>query len=240
MTTSLKPHLAPGTRAALAFVTLTLGACGPSIDPAAKADIDGRVAALRSTTGSPVPPPNTYEALPLAPGQWTQYKMTDDKGEPGFLTYKILGQEGGAYWIEILNEHYTGVTTQKMLVAFGSRIDPSQLDIRAVVTRDRRGNVTEMPPAMIPLIRSTLQGILASMVINWQGLPQEPAVVPAGHFEGCFRSRTSAQWGPWKSTADAWAHPMVPLSGIVRTQGLDHPFTMELVAFGMTGATADF
>ncbi len=226
--------------AALGLSALTLAACGPSIDPAAQADIDRRVAALQSTAGSPVPPPTTYEALPLAAGQWTQYKMTDDKGQPGFLTYKILGQEGGAFWIEVLNERYTGVTTQKMLVAFGSRIDPSQLDIRAVITRDRHGNVSEMPPAMIPLIRSTLHGILASMVINWQGLPQEPAVVPAGRFDGCFRSRTSAQWGPWQSTADSWAHPMVPLSGIVRTQGLDHPFTMELVAFGMTGATADF
>jgi hypothetical protein len=226
--------------AALGFATLALAACGPSIDPAAKADIDGRVSALQSTAGGPIPPPTTYEALPLAPGQWSQYKMTDDNGQPGFLTYKILGQEGGAFWIEILSERYTGVTTQKMLVAFGSRIDPSQLDIRAVITRDRRGTVTEMPPAMIPLIRSTMQGILASMVINWQGLPQEPTVVPAGHFDGCFRSRTSAQWGPWKSTADSWAHPTVPLSGIVRTQGIDHPFTMELVAFGMTGATADF
>jgi hypothetical protein len=226
--------------AALVCASLSLGACGPSIDPAARADIDGRVAALQSTTGSPVPPPATYEALPLAPGQWTQYKMTDDKGQPGFLTYKILGQDGGAYWIEILNESYAGATTQKMLVAFGSRIDPGQLDVRALITRDRHGHVTEMPPAMMGLMQSTLKGILASMVINWQGLPQEPTVVPAGHFAGCFHSRTNAQWGPWQSTADSWSHPMVPLSGIVRTQGLDHPFTMELVAFGMTGATADF
>jgi len=235
-----KHQISRAVLAALGLSVVTLAACGPSIDPAAQADIDRRVAALQSTAGAPVPPPTTYEALPLAAGQWSTYKMTDDKGQPGFLTYKILAEEGGAFWIEVMNERYTGVTTQKMLVAFGSRIDPSQLDIRAVVTRDQRGNVTEMPPVMIPLIRSTLQGILASMVINWQGLPQEPAVVPAGRFDGCFRSRTSAQWGPWKSTADAWAHPMVPLSGIVRTQGLDHPFTMELVAFGMTGATADF
>jgi hypothetical protein len=223
-----------------ALAGLTLTACGPSIDYAAKASIDGRVAALQSTAGSPVPPPTTYEPLPLAPGQWSQYKMTDDKGEPGFLTYKILGQEGGAYWIEILNERYTGTMAQKMLISFGSRIDPSQLDIRAVVTRDRRGNVTEMPPAMLPLLKSTLNGILATMVINWQGMPQAPTTVPAGRFDGCFKSLTTATWGPWHSTANSWAHPLVPLSGIVRTQGIDHPFTMELVAFGMSGATPDF
>ena len=66
------------------------------------------------------------------------------------------------------------------------------------------------------------------------------AVVPAGRFDGCFRARTEGQWGPWKSVADSWRHPAVPVSGLVRSQGLDHPFTMDLVAFGMTGATADF
>jgi len=30
------------------------------------------------------------------------------------------------------------------------------------------------------------------------------------------------------------------MSGAVRSQGVDRPFTMELVAFGLTGATDDF
>jgi hypothetical protein len=32
----------------------------------------------------------------------------------------------------------------------------------------------------------------------------------------------------------------VPLSGAVRSQGVDRPFTMELVAFGLSGATDEF
>ena len=127
-----------------------------------------------------------------------------------------------------------------MLIAFASRMDPSQMDIRAVVTLDKRGNVNPMPPAMMPLLQSTFRSALAALVINWQGLPQESAAVPAGRFDGCFRARTEAQWGPYRSTADSWRHPAVPVSGLVRSQGLDHPFTMELVAFGMTGATPDF
>jgi hypothetical protein len=221
------------------LLALALGGCGPSIDPAAKADIDGRMSALQGA-GAVVPAPATFEPLPLAAGQWSQYKMVDDKGNPSFLTYKVLGEEGGAYWIETLHESYFGRTAQKMLIAFASRTDPSQMEIRAVVTLDKRGNVNPMPPAMMPLLQSSFRSALAALVINWQGLPQEPAAVPAGHFDGCFRARTEAQWGPYRSTADSWRHPAVPVSGLVRSQGLDHPFTMELVAFGMTGATADF
>ena len=93
---------------------------------------------------------------------------------------------------------------------------------------------------MMPLLQSTYKGIVSGLVIHWQGLPQESATVPAGRFDGCFRTRTEAQWGPWKSVADSWSHPAVPLSGAVKSQGVDKPFTMELVAFGLSGATDDF
>jgi hypothetical protein len=223
----------------LLLCALTLGGCGPSIDPAAKADIDGRVAALQSG-GRTLPAPQSFEPMPLAAGQWSQYKMIDDKGLPSFLTYKVLGEEGGAFWIETLHESYTGRTAQKLLIAFGSRTDPSQIEIRAVVTLDRRGTVNPMPPTMMPLMQSMLKGVVSSLVIYWQGLPQESATVPAGRFEGCYHARNEAQWGPWTSMTDSWRHPAVPLSGVVRSQGVDRPFTMELVAFGTTGATPDF
>jgi hypothetical protein len=231
----------PVLHAFLAVPVCALGAaaCGPSIDPAAKADIDGRVAALQAAA-SAVPAPTAFEPMPLAPGQWSQYKMTDGEGQPSFLTYKIVGEEGGAYWLEIVHERYTGRMTQKMLIAFGNRSDPSQIDIRAVKTRDTKGRVTEMPPNMMPLLQSTYRGIVSAIVIHWQGLPQEDAVVLAGRFGGCYKARTEAQWGPWKSVADSWSHPAVPLSGAVRSQGVDHQFTMELVAFGLSGATDDF
>ena len=225
--------------AAFCLCALALTACGPSIDPAARADIDGRVAALQGNAGT-FPPPVSFEPLPLAAGQWSQYKMVDDKGQPGFLTYKVLGEEGGAYWIETLHETYFGRTAQKMLIAFGNRMDPTQFEIRGVVTLDRHGNVNPMPPAMMPMLQSMFRGAVSALAINFQGLPQEAAVVPAGRFDGCFRARTEAQWGPYKSTADSWRHPAVPVSGLVRSQGVDHPFTMELVAFGMSGATPDF
>jgi hypothetical protein len=225
--------------AALSLAALCLTACGPSIDPAVKADIDARVAGLQPA-GVSVPPPSGFEAMPLAVGQWSQYKLVDDKGQPAFLTHKIVGQEADAFWLEVVNERYTGRMEQKMLIAFGNRMDPTQVQIRAITTKDAKGRVTEVPPAMISLLQSTYQAAISSLVIRWQGLPQEGVTVPAGRFDGCFRARTEAQWGPWKSTADSWSHPAVPLSGVVRSQGVDRQFTMELTAFGLSGATDDF
>ena len=45
-----------------------------------------------------------------------------------------------------MHESYTGRTMQKMLVAFGNRMDPSQVEIRAISTKDAKGTVQEMPP----------------------------------------------------------------------------------------------
>jgi len=220
-------------------VAVAASACGPSIDPAAKADIDRRVAMLQPGTNAVPAPAGIFAPLPFAVGQWSQYKMINDKNEPSFLTYKIVGQEGDAVWLEMVNEAYTGKTIQKMLVAFGNRMDPGSVEIRAVKTKDHKGNVTEMPPPVIQMMQSTYRGAISMLVVSWQGLPQESAVVPAGRFDGCFKARTDAQWGPWRSTADSWSHPAVPLSGAVRSVGVDHQFTMELAAFGMTGAVSE-
>jgi hypothetical protein len=236
----MRPQSLSLVAAVAVAVTVTSSACGPSIDPAAKADIDRRVAMLQpGSAAMPPPAPGMFAPMPFAVGQWTQYKMTDDKGQPSFLTQKIVGQEGDAVWLESVNESYSGRMITKMLVAFGNRMDPNQVDIRAVKMKDASGNLNEIPPPMISLMQSTYRGAVSSLLISWQGLPQEATVVPAGRFDGCFKARTDAQWGPWRSVADSWAHPAVPLSGTVRSQGVDKPFTMELTAFGTSGATSE-
>jgi hypothetical protein len=224
----------------LCVAAVAFSACGPSIDPAAKADIDRRVSVLQAGSNAvPAPAAGVFAPAPFAVGQWTQYKMTNDKNEPSFLTYKIVGQEGDAVWLEMVNETYQGKTIQKMLVAFGNRMDPGQVQIRGIVMKDAKGNVTQMPPEVIQMMQGTYRSAVSMLILNWQGLPQESATVPAGTFEGCFKARTEAQWGPWRSVADSWAHPAVPLSGTVRSQGVDRPFTMELTAFGASGAVGE-
>ena len=160
---------------AVTAVLLASG-CGPSIDPAAKADIERRVSVLKPGSNTvPAPAPGIAEPMPFAVGQWTQYKMTNDKNEPSFLTHKVVGQEGDAVWLEIVTETYTGRTIQKMLVAFGNRRDPSALQIRAAQMKDTQGRVQEIPPSLIGLMQSTYRNALSMLILSWQGLPQETA-----------------------------------------------------------------
>ena len=234
-----RPPRAPLLVAAFTFSLVSIAGCAASVDPAAKADIDGRIASLRQPT-STFPAPATFVPMPLAAGQWTQHKMVDDKGQPSFLTYKILSEEAGAFWVETVHESYGGRTIQLMLVAFGNRTDPGQIEIRAVKMKDTGGHVNEVPPAVISMMQSLYKKALPMLVVNWQGQPQESAVVPAGQFAQCFRARTDVQWAGFHSVQDSWSHPAVPISGLVKSQGVDKPSTMELVAYGLNGATSQF
>ena len=221
-------------------VALTVGtlACGPSIDPAAKADIDRRVALF-------APTPNTFPAMPafaprpLAVGQWVQSKLVDDKGRPSIMTLKIVGADGDAFWVENVNESYMGKTVTKMLVFFGDRANPSTMDIRQVKMKDKDGHVNQFDGPMISLMKSMWQGTLSTLTVTWQGLPQEDVTVIAGSFGGCFKARTEASFGPFHAAATSWSHPGVPINGLVKSVGIDNPNTIELVAFGDSGATSE-
>lgn len=213
--------------------------CGPSVDPAAKADIDRRIAALAAPARS-FGAPTGFAPMPFQTGQWTTHKLVDESGRPSFMTYKIVGEDAGAFWLETVTETYTGRTVMKMLLAIPNRIDASSIDIRAVSMKDANGHVTNFDGPMLGLMRGTMKGALSTLVLSWQGLPQEDAVVPAGTFMGCFKTRTDASWGPWHSASTSWSHAAVPLSGLVKSQGVDRPNTMELVAFGLTGAAGEF
>ncbi|HXI55808.1 MAG TPA: hypothetical protein VNO55_07100 [Polyangia bacterium] len=226
--------------AVLIFVSSSsLVACSPSVDPAAKADIDRRISAL-APPSQKFPAPTGFAPLPFQAGQWTQHKLIDDNGRPSFMTYKIVGEDAGAFWLETVTDTYTGRTAMKMLLAIPNRTDPNSIDIRAVTMKDTHGRITNFDGPMLSLIRGTLKGTLSTLSISWQGLPQEDATVPAGTFSGCFKTRTDAAWGPWHSASTSWSHSAVPLSGLVKSQGIDHGNSMELVAFGLSGAVSEF
>ena len=61
----------------------------------------------------------------------------------------------------------------------------------------------------------------------------------AAYFSGCFKARTDASWGAWHAASTAWMHPLVPISSLVKSEGIDRPSSMDLVGFGETGATSE-
>lgn len=226
------------SRVRAAFLIAALAGCGPYIDPAAKADIDRRVALLGPSPQG-VSAPRVLQPRPFAVGQWTQHRVVH-QGQPSFITTKIVGLEGDAFWIESVREIYFGKTVTKVLVFIGDRANPQSVEIRAGRIRDRTGRVTEMSPTMLSLMRSLFATPLGVLVVSWYGQPQEDIVVPAGAFAGCFKGeKIDAMWGPLRATSLAWSHPAVPISGLVRSQGIDRPVAAELVGYGDSGATSE-
>jgi len=232
MSTDIRP------RVRAAFLIAALAGCGPYIDPAAQADIDRRVALLGPSLHG-VSAPTVFQPRPFAVGQWTQHKVIRE-GEPSFITTKIVAKEGDALWIESVKETYLGKTVTKVLVFIGDRANPHSVEVRAGRIRDRTGRVTEIGPTMLSLMRSMFATPLGVPVGSWYGQPQEDIVVPAGAFAGCFRGeKIDAMWGPLRATSLAWSHPAVPISGLVRSEGIDRPVAAELVGYGDSGATSE-
>jgi len=163
----------------------------------------------------------------------------DDKGQPSIHTYKIVGESGGAYWFEVVNETYVGRTVTKMLIFFGDRANPATMEIRSVKMKDKDGRISEFDGPMISLMKSMWQGSLSMLTVSWQGLAQEDAAVVAGTFAGCYKTRTDANFGPFHAAATTWSHPSVPINGLVKSVGVDHPNSMELIAFSDTGAVSE-
>lgn len=220
------------------LLAILIAGCGPSLDPAAKADVDRRVAALAPPAQS-FTAPTSPTPMPMAAGQWVTYKFLNQAGEPSFLTLKLVGQEGSFFWYETLHESYYGKTATRMLVDFGDRKNPDTIAIKAAKIRDSKGRVTEYPESMIGLMNSILRGSLGPIVVDWNGLPQEDAAVPAGRFPGCYKGRSEVSFAGWHAASTAWGHTAIPLSGLVRSVG-DKNEIMELVAFGTSGAQSDF
>ena len=226
------PLLAPLLAATAAL------ACSPSIDPAAKADLDRRLGTIPIAEQT-YPAPRSFLPMAFAVGQWTQHRMLDEENQPSLLTYKRVGEENGGTWIETVTETYRGRQVMKMLVEQLGGRNPGLMQIRAVKIKDRKGEVTEMDPNVLPVAQALYRNALSTLSLGWEGKPQEDVQVAAGTFAGCYKVQANASWGPWQGASVSWSHPAVPLSGLVRSRRLDKRGTLELVNFGEQGAQSE-
>jgi hypothetical protein len=222
---------------ALAF-SLLLGACSPSVNQAYKSSIDQRLAAL-PTSAQKYEAPTSFEPLPLAVGQWSRYKSVDGEGHPGLVSYNVVGQEGDAFWLEMLQEGYTSRNVTLMLVDLGDRKDPSTVDLKQMKQKHDDDAVTELPSSMLSLMKPIWKPMVDNLIIDWQQKPQEAAEAPAGTFESCYKVQATVSFGGKSWTSVAWSHPAVPINGAVKTRGVDNPSQMDLIEFGLTGAKSE-
>jgi len=231
--------------ASLTVALLTTG-CASSIDPAAKADLDARIANLQVNSATMASgPAGVIARIPLAAGQWVQYRMRLTNGQPKLLTEKLIKQQGGQFWYEVVHDTYQGRTIEQLLVAVGHNGGVPHAELLAVRTKDARGRVNLLSARVLSLPIVTYgdyRAMAAALVAPWPPRPQEPqesALVPAGRFEGCYHKHSEMRFGRPPYVTDSWWHPSVPLFGLVRLQD-NHGLVNELVGYGTSGARSDF
>jgi hypothetical protein len=214
-------------------------ACGPSVNPALQSSIDKRVLSFKQSSDNVYDAPQTTEPLPLAVGQWTRYKMMDKEGNPGLMTYKVVGEDAGAFWIETVRETYYDKQVTLLLVKLGNGRDLDDVEVRAMKQKIDDNTPTEFPSAMLSLMKSLWKPMLENMVVDWQNKEQDDARVPAGVFNKCYQAYTTVTLLGSTEKTHSWSHPVVPLGGNVRSQSVDSTMSMVLLEFGLTGATSE-
>jgi hypothetical protein len=221
---------------AVLCLTAALGAVACSgVDPAVKADLDRRLAALQ-TSEETYPPSDVFSPMPFHPGQWTQHRVRDDKNGPQLLTFKLLGMDSGGYWVETITETYKGREAVRMLVFLRGGRDTTAMEIRGVRIKKGDGPAEDLDHTADPTARNRVYQALDLLAVAVESQEKDDARVPGGHFIGCWKHQTPLNWGPWQKPTVVCAHPSVPLSGIVFAKPTDGSALMELVGFGISGA----
>lgn len=177
--------------------------------------------------------------MQLEVGQWSRYLVRDGEGQPSLITYKIVGKQEDAHWIESISESYYQRQVTLMLVALGDRRDPTTMQVRTVKQKLGDDAPTEFPPGMINMMQALWTPLLQGLVINWQDKSQQQATVRAGRFEECFVLESTVRILGMEERSRNWSHPQVPLSGLVRSESLDAGSSLELLEFGLNGAVSE-
>jgi hypothetical protein len=222
----------------IGFCSLVSAACG-GINQTYKLEVDRRVAALHATPTSF--PTQDGSPQPLAVGQWVEYRLTGSNKRPGFVSYKVVGKQGEAFWVETALTTYTGKQETLMLIDFGDRSDPEKFKVHSVKMRSNDKPI-DIPPGTMQMMQAMWKPAMSAFVIDWSAsAPRENARADAGEFEGCYKRRMDIGIGPYHQKTDAWLHPAVPINGIVRSASIGkNPSLTELVAFGTEGAVSAF
>lgn len=187
--------------------------------------------AERGHAGVEVAAPAGAQPLALTVGQWTRHRVAD-RGSEYTRTLRVVGEEGGAFWFEVVSGAADAGTVVQVLMDPKDRRDPAQAEIRAAKVRMPNGFVKEVRG---PLLGPSIPGyksLLSDVFIpSLDGAAREDATVRAGTFHGCFRTSDA--------TGTRLLHPRVPIDALVKSESADHAVSNELIDYGEKGAISE-
>ena len=176
---------------------------------------------------------NAKSLIPLAVGQWTKHRVTREDGSQSTIRYQVIGQESGAFWIEVASGDGTGTVIQ-LLMKTGSAQDAELLAGRV---RSPNGEIKESRGKEFEKHKDGFRkAISGTLLPKMAGLPQKDVTVPAGTFKGCYEDVRTTSVSQITAKNRTFVHPSVPITGLVKSETVGEKHKMELEAFGLTGA----
>lgn len=228
-------------RALLPLLLLLPAACGKT-DTASNAQSSksGTSVAEPPPAGGEVARPAAAELAPFKIGQWSKYRINMDDGTSTEVTYKVVAEEGGAYWLEIVRGAADAGTVMQLLINVTSRTDPSSLEIRAARIRMPNNQIRELRDEMLkPTAEGYKRALSDIFAPSLTGAEQEDVTVPAATFRGAYKRIQKIETAKANSEQTVWLHPAVPISGVVKSEEIGKPNRTELLTWGATGAKSE-
>jgi hypothetical protein len=195
-----------------------------------------------SAPGAPsdVPRPASPTLATFAVGQWAKYQVDSGEGSTSQLQYEIVGQEEGAFWLEIVRGEPNPGNVIQLLVNVKDRRDPDSVEIRAAKVLMPNQHVRDIRGRMLEPMADGYKRALADIFLPaLAGAAQKDVTVPAGKFLGCYVVKQNADTKQGATSYDACVHPAVPISGVVRSDQVGGKSKTELIGYGMSGAVSD-
>lgn len=222
-------------------LVLVLAACGKtSGDGAGPAPTTGTSLAEPPAQGGEVARSAATELAPFAVGQWSKYRVSMDDGTSTEITYKIVGEEQGAHWLEIVRGAADPGTVMQLLVKLTNRSDPSGLEILAARIRMPNNQIRELRDETLKVSAEGYKRALADIFVpSLAGSPQEDVTVPAATFRGAYKRQQKIETKQASSDQWVWIHPAVPISGVVKSEEVGKPNKTELLTWGTSGAKSE-
>lgn len=190
-------------------------------------------------SGKDFPSPSSWEIRPYVVGQWIRVSLTSGNEPPADHLFKIVGQEGNAFWLEVEAKTPAGTNVTQLLLDDSIRKGYKSGIIKKARLKPPGGQVQELSGATLALAAGVVDqylGVLDQAQLS--KAQRADATVPAGNFRGCYvlESDKPVMGIPVKSKS--WYHPQVPVMGLVRSESVVNgkPSKMELLEIHESGA----
>ncbi len=184
-----------------------------------------------------------YKPMLLEKGQYVLHGI-EERGRRSIVKTSVLGHEGDAWIVEIYTLTESNETAVQMLVRGLERAAegaPESLDVLWVRSKQGSGEVQRLDGPGLGLAKGMYKDMLGIFTVKLKGAVAGGAVrVPAGAFPHTYKTSGDVRFPGWSYKSEAWYHSGVPINALVKSVAKGGGPVMELLDYGLDGASGSF